>query len=399
MALAATEQHHCGHSGAIGVYVHVPWCRAKCDYCAFVSQPIYDARLVEAVVEHSVVLLQRRLRLCGNPRVDTVYVGGGTPTVLSAALLQRLLGGIAACVGPRVREWTVEANPDNVTDLPLGCLAHCGVTRLSIGIQSFQPRLLHVLGRSCRTVDPDRALSALACRWSGQWSLDLISGIVDQSVLEATDDVERAVGYGPPHISLYDLTIEPGTPLARRLGRPAVSAFVNRAALTSATAAGVLQRCGYRRYEVSSYARAGAESLHNGGYWAMRDFIGVGPSAVSALSRADGTVVRYCDPSDIPAFLLLGRNGGCWGRAERVNRRSLILERAMLGLRSAAGVSPAEITGQLDRAGAAAVRQLLQRWAARGDARLTATRLTMTTGGWQRLDFCLRELAALIGLS
>ena len=350
------------------------------------------------MVEHSLALLQRRLRLCGNPRVDTVYVGGGTPTILSAALLQRLLGGIAACVGPRVREWTVEANPDSVTDVLLDRLADCGVTRLSIGVQSFQPRLLHVLGRSCRTVDPDSALSSVACGWSGQWSLDLISGIVDQSVLEATDDAERAVGYSPPHISLYDLTIEPDTPLAQRLGRSAASGFVNRAALVSATAARVLQRCGYRRYELSSYARPAAESLHNRGYWAMRDFIGVGPSAVSALSRADGTVVRYCDPSDIAAFLLLGRDG-CWGRAERVNRRSLILERAMLGLRTAAGVSPAEITEQLERGRAAATLQLLQRWDARGDARFSATRLTMTTGGWERLNLCLRELAAVIGLS
>ena len=358
-----------------------------------------NPRLAAAVVAHSVALLQRRLRLCGNPRVDTVYVGGGTPTVLSAALLQRLLGGIAGCVGPGVREWTVEANPDSVTDLQLGCLADCGVTRLSIGVQSFQPRLLHALGRSCRTFDPHRALTSVACGWSGQWSLDLISGIMDQSVLEATDDVERAVGYGPPHISLYDLAIEPGTPLAQRLGRSAASGYANRAALTSATAAGVLQRCGYRRYEVSSYARPAAESLHNGGYWTMRDFIGVGPSSASALSRADGTVVRYCDPSDIAAFLLLGRGRGCWGRAERVNRRSLILERAMLGLRTAAGVSPAEITEQLDRGRAAATRQLLQRWDARGYARLSATRLTMTAGGWERLDLCLRELAAVIGLS
>ena len=351
------------------------------------------------MVEHSVALLQRRLRLCGNPRVDTVYVGGGTPTILSAALLQRLLGGIAASVGPWVREWTVEANPDSVTDVLLEGLADCGVTRLSIGVQSFQPRLLRVLGRSCRTVDPDRVLSSVACRWSGQWSLDLISGIMDQSVLEATDDAERAAGYNPPHISLYDLTIEPDTPLARRLGRRAASGFVNRAALVSATAARVLQRCGYRRYELSSYARTAGESLHNRGYWAMRDFIGVGPSAVSALSRADGTVVRYTDPADISAFLSLGQGGGCWGRAERVNRHSLILERAMLGLRTAAGVSPAQITGQLDHGCAAAALQLLQRWVARGDARLSATRLTMTAGGWERLDLCLRELAAVIGLS
>lgn len=352
--------------------------------------------MLRSVVEKTLVLLGTRLRACGNPPVATVYVGGGTPTLLPVELLRRLLGGIAATTRAPVKEWTVETNPENVDQAMLELLAACGVTRLSVGVQSFQPRLLRLLGRRSGIDAIEAAVSMIAGCWGGRWSVDLIGGILDQSVLEAVDDVERACGLGTHHISLYDLSVEPDTALERRIGRRAFAVCANRAAEVMRVAARVLQGRGYGRYEISNYARPGGECEHNLGYWTACDYIGVGPGAVSAVTQRDGSLVRYSDAADVGRFLATRT---AWGRRERVGRTARTLERAMLGLRTAVGVTRTELCWGLEAGRQAAVRRLLSSWVEYGDAVCSGERVRMTPQGWDRLNCRLRELSAAIGLS
>lgn len=383
----------------LGVYVHVPWCRARCDYCGFVSRPIAAAAPGQprAVIDRTLTLLDQRLATLSAPRpVETVYVGGGTPTLLPHASLRRLLNGIDDCIGRPVgtREWTVEANPDTIDTTLLELLADCGVTRLSIGVQSFQPRLLQAIGR-CRVPGADDALPAvlklIGRAWPGEWSLDLITAIPGMSPTEARQDARRACDAGPHHVSLYDLSLEPGTRLAARLGSwcstPAAAAAAAAAAATAA--ARELERCGYRRYEISNYALPGCECRHNRNYWTLGDYIGVGPSAVSAMRLPTGGIVRSSDPDTLEGFL---QQRGPWGAAERSSPAEAAFERLMVGLRTAEGVLLPEVTAPLSRRRCAEMRQVFERWRDRGLATVEAEVIRMTRRGWDVLDSCLREL-------
>ncbi len=404
---ALSDMHHAARpterrAKPLGIYVHVPWCRARCDYCGFVSLTIAAATpgRLRAVIEQTLSLLDQRVAtVAPTHRIDTVYVGGGTPTVLPHALLRRLLDGIADRLGRRtaLREWTVEANPDTIDASTLELLADCGVTRLSVGVQSFQSRLLQVIGR-CRVAGADGALpevlDLIGRSWSGQWSLDLITSIPGMSPAEARLDVRRACEAGPHHISLYDLSLEPGTRLANRLGR----AGATSAAADGATVAGVctasataaareLERRGYRRYEISNYAIAGCECRHNQNYWTLGDYIGVGPSAVSAIRRPEGGIVRYSDAATAEGFL---NQSGPWGTAEESSPAEAAFERLMVGLRTAEGVSLSEVMPLL--AERAEVRQVFERWSDQGLATIEAEVICMTRRGWDLLDSCLRDL-------
>ena len=380
---------------SVGVYVHVPWCRSKCDYCAFVSQPLCDRitgtsrAIVDAVLNQSVALLARRLETLGSPAVTTVYIGGGTPTTLGPDRLDRLLGAIRGLIGKEAGvEWSVEANPHSLDPETIAVCGNHGVTRISLGVQSFQPRILQSLGRESAS-NLERVLENLTravdhLRGGGRptaWSLDLITGVLDMSLLEAVDDAERAVALAPDHISLYDLSVEAGTVLARRLGPRGARRFADRAAEVSAAARRVLIAGGYHRYEISAYCRPGGECLHNRGYWRMQPFVGAGPSAVSSLSSRDGGIVRFTDPADIEGFLAMPNR---WGTPEHVSASRAAFERVMLGLRTDEGtslsaLSPAVVDGWLAR-GLADIRQ--------------EHRVVMTEAGWEQLDTCLRELSA-----
>lgn len=406
----------------LGVYIHVPWCRAKCDYCSFVSQPIATAApgQVAAVIEQTLLLLERRLTAIGHRPVQTVYVGGGTPTLLPLALLRQLLDGIAVRLGSGpggrlegVREWTVEANPDTISEATLELLARCGVTRLSVGVQSFQPRLLDQIGR-CRAEgvrgDPATGLELIGRCWCGQWSLDLITAIPGMTVTEAQEDVQRACDAGPRHISLYDLTVEAGTPLAARFARRRVGG--NTAALDHGTAgirrrdcagAGALEtvadsasaavrelkRRHFRRYEISSFARSGNECRHNRNYWKLGDYVGVGPAAVSAIRQSDGGIVRYGDAESVEGFL---EQRGTWRTAEVVAPTEVAFERLMVGLRTAEGVPVAEVMSLVSSDRAGVMQHAFERWWANGLAAVEAGVVRMTRRGWDILDYCLCDL-------
>jgi oxygen-independent coproporphyrinogen III oxidase len=271
------------------LYVHVPVCASKCAYCDFFSVPsssLSDAfarALVEATIARAADLAER----FGAGRINTVYIGGGTPTSLGAEAFDRLLEGIAA-LAPSPIEWTVEANPESLDLGRVEAMIRRGVTRVSIGAQSMDARSLEVLGRPHGWKDTIRA-ARLAAESGMELSVDLIAGIPRRrgdgsegrrksSLAEAAREL---IGAGAGHLSAYDLTVEEGTPLAaeRDLDYPGEDeSWEERSGLESAAA-----EAGFRRYEVSNYAPRGLECRHNLAYWRMDSYIGAGPGAVSTL--------------------------------------------------------------------------------------------------------------------
>jgi oxygen-independent coproporphyrinogen-3 oxidase len=277
----------------IALYVHVPFCLSKCPYCDFNTYQGIESQFgdyLSAVTAE----LSAWARVLDRPNVNTVFLGGGTPSYLPDGDVARILDAIAGGYAVRAdAEITAECNPNDLTPERCADLRAAGVNRVSIGVQSMDNGLLAMLGRRH---DADEAAEALQrCRSAGfdNVNLDLMYGLPRQSLKQWRDTVARTVGLGPEHLSLYALTLEEGTPLRRwveqgRLPEPDPDAAADMYDL----ARSALADAGYRHYEISNWSRPGQESEHNLAYWRNLRWLGVGPGAHSALGDCRFWTVR-----------------------------------------------------------------------------------------------------------
>lgn len=320
-----------------GLYLHLPYCRSLCPYCDFVKAPLHHAepeRLVSALAREAARARLADPAAWGRPR--TIYFGGGTPTALPPGELQRLVAAIGSTYDlTRVREFTVEANPEGLSQAVLAALRGAGVTRLSLGVQSLEPDVLRVLGR---IHTPERALDALDRAGAAGFesiSADLMYGVPGETSEGFARTLATLVDRRVPHVSAYPLQVEEGTPFAAKVARGALTPpDEDWVAARYEQLVSTLAAAGYHHYEVSNFARPGHESRHNQGYWIRRPYLGLGPGAHSFDGRA-----RWRNEESIPRYL------------ERVERGELpreevyalspaqaAEERVFLGLRRARGL-------------------------------------------------------------
>jgi oxygen-independent coproporphyrinogen-3 oxidase len=310
-----------------GVYVHVPFCASRCDYCDFATWTD-RAHLVDAYVDACVRDIERRAL----PPVDTVFFGGGTPSLLPARQLTAILDAM-----PRARdaEVTVECNPDSVDGEKLRAYADAGVNRVSFGVQSMRPHVLAALGR---THDPDNVARAVAAaRDAGivRCNLDLIYGTPGESVADWDATLDDALALEPGHVSAYALTVEPGTPLGR-----AVAAGERAApddddqALKYELADERLSVAGLSWYEVSNWARPGEECRHNLLYWHGGDYVAIGCAAHGCTDGRRWWNVRT--PERYVAAVAAGRSAEAG--AECLDPEGRQAEAAVLALRTSTGI-------------------------------------------------------------
>lgn len=270
--------------------MHLPWCVRKCPYCDFNSHELRGAAPFAAYVDALLEDLEEDLPLAAGREVTTVFFGGGTPSLCPPSLVGRFLEGLAARLPLSSRvEVTLEANPGAVEHGRFSELAAAGVNRISLGVQSFQPRLLQAIGRIHDARESRAAIDELGRAGIGNFNLDLMFGLPGQTLEESAADLDAALAADPPHLSLYQLTLEPGTPFHRR--PPALPDEDQCWAMEEAAAAR-LEAAGYRRYEISAWARPGHECRHNLNYWSFGDYVGIGAGAHGKLTLADGRIVR-----------------------------------------------------------------------------------------------------------
>lgn len=281
-----------GESGLppLAAYVHIPWCVRKCPYCDFNSHT-YDSGLPEAeYIDALIADLELELPQVHGRELASIFFGGGTPSLFSAASLDRLLQAMQQ----RLRfagdiEITLEANPGTFEQAKFRDYRAIGINRLSIGIQSFNPEHLKALGR---IHDDSEALAAVdMARRAGfdNLNLDLMHGLPGQSLAQARADIDQAIALGPEHLSWYQLTLEPNTVFYSRppqLPEDEVLWDIQEAGQAR------LAEAGYAQYEISAYARSGRRARHNLNYWQYGDFIGIGAGAHGKLTQPDGTVER-----------------------------------------------------------------------------------------------------------
>lgn len=316
----------------LGVYLHVPFCSTACDFCGF-YQIQSDRKGILSYVDG--VAREVELVASKNPRiVDTQFWGGGTPGLLPAGDMERVALAISDRLGKPAKEWTVEMAPSSVKRDKLEMLKALGVTRISMGIQSLDERLLDALGRQHSVNQIHKAYGLIRDVGFDSVNVDLIFAIPGQSEEEWRADVKAALALGPDHLSTYCLTFEEDTALFVKLQQGKVKIDPDREARFYTAIWEEAAAAGFEQYEISNYAKPGHECLHNLNTWRMEEWIGLGPSGSSQYA---GT--RHTNTPDLSAWLK-GLEKGERGQVDRVElSESLLLEDALIfGLRMNEGV-------------------------------------------------------------
>ena len=357
------------------LYFHVPFCARRCSYCDFaiaVRREVPSAAYTDAVLGEWAGWQSHQI-WAGSAVVETVYFGGGTPSRLDPVAIARILGRIAddRMMSPSA-EVTLEANPDDVSPDTATAWRTAGVNRVSLGAQSFDPGVLNWMHRTHSAEQIDSAVRSIRAAGIADLSLDLIFGLPAALGREWRADLDRALVLGPDHLSLYGLTVEDHTPLARWTARGEVAPVdEDRYAAEFLEAHAQLDRAGYEHYEVSNYARPGRRARHNSAYWRRAAFIGLGPSAHSGWG-AD----RSWNLREWAAYERAMTAGASpVADAERLDPGAVRLEQLYLGLRTREGVPLHHLPPETART-----------WIQSGWATAGKGAIRLTPEGWLRLD-------------
>ena len=284
----------------LGLYIHLPWCEKKCPYCDFNSHAA-DAIPEQRYVDRLLDDLRAEEPLRQGRTINTIFIGGGTPSLFSPEAIARLLEGVADSMPlSTTAEITLEANPGSAESDNFQGFAEGGVTRLSLGIQSFDDSCLDALGRVHDSIQAHAAIRFAREAGFHSFNIDLMHGLPGQTPEMARSDLAAAIDHAPPHLSWYQLTIEPNTVFYSR--PPTLPGEDNLADIQSAGEA-LLAEQGYGQYEVSAYSRPGLQCRHNINYWHFGDYLGIGAGAHGKVTYGDGRIQRYAKTRQPDAYM------------------------------------------------------------------------------------------------
>ena len=326
-------------------YIHIPFCKRKCNYCSFVSfvgQETQAEKYIDLIIKEAEA---RQNDL--SETVHTVYIGGGTPSLLSPFLLKKLCDNIRRLFSiSDVIEYTSEANPGTVSAEWLDTAVSIGINRLSVGMQAYQPELLHTLGRIHLFSDVDKTIRLARRAGIGNINLDLIFGIPGQSLDDWNETLDAALSLKPDHISAYGLIPEEGTPIFERINEGKLSLpDPETERIMYDRCIQILSDNGYMQYEISNFARKNRECIHNIGYWTQEPYIGLGISAssMSIVQKGQNGMIcrRKTNPQSIDEYtqsVLAVSSGGADHGWETILPAESRFETIMLGLRMNKGI-------------------------------------------------------------
>ncbi len=320
-----------------GIYIHVPFCKQACSYCDFyfVTRHEQKAEFVRTLIKE---IEEKKDSIYTTEPIETIYFGGGTPSLLSQKELSDILEAIDSTFEVKAQEITLELNPDDVTAQYLKDIRGIGVNRVSMGVQSFNEDLLRFMNRAHSAEEALRCLELLQASGIDVFTVDLIYGNPGQSVAMLEKDLDTLLSFNPPHVSAYSLTIEPRTRLGKQLelGR-LIPAEDDEVEIHFDLVEQKLAEKGIERYEVSNFAQKGKEAIHNTNYWSHKNYLGLGPGAHSFWWNEEKTgAFRWENKPNLEGYLL-GKNVTEIDR-EFLDLPSLAEERIMLGLRTLKGI-------------------------------------------------------------
>jgi oxygen-independent coproporphyrinogen-3 oxidase len=287
----------------LSLYIHLPWCVQKCPYCDFNSHRITEPIPEQAYSQQLLAELQTHLPLVWGRTVQTVFIGGGTPSLFSVEAMDAVLSQLRAHLFIQAgAEITLEANPNSADQAKFAGFKQAGVNRLSLGIQSFADDKLRALGRAHDNQQAIAAIEMAQAVGFDSFNLDLMFALPQQSVAQALADLRKALEFQPPHLSWYQLTLEPNTLFYQQ---PPALPDEDLAWEIQSAGQALLGQSGYQAYEISAYARQPAlRCRHNLNYWQFGDYLALGAGAHGKITTAEGQVLRYQNPRSPQAYLL-----------------------------------------------------------------------------------------------
>lgn len=371
-----------------GIYLHIPFCKQACSYCDFyfVTRTSEREHFVQQLVEE---MKSYRDTKYTDESVETIYFGGGTPSLLEPKQVAKILQTIEQIFEVNAREITFEMNPDDVNKEFLAGVKSLGVNRASMGVQSFQPELLEFMNRAHSSDEALRCLELLSQSRFQSYTVDLIYGNPGETTEQLNDDLDQLLQFDPPHVSAYSLTVEHKTRLGKmvdlgRIAPPEDDRVAEQFDLINER----FREHGIERYEVSNYARPGREAIHNSRYWEHQNYLGFGPGAHSFWW--DQQAIRWENERNLRKYL---RNENeC--EEEVLSDQQLAEERIMMGLRTADGVGIEELSQKYNYELTNPQQEYLQRATDEGKARM-GNRIALTDVGVKLADAIILDLVTL----
>ena len=377
-----------------GLYLHIPFCKQACSYCDFyfVTRQEQKQQFVDELVNE---ILSKKDGIFTSEKIRTIYFGGGTPSLLSASQIESILRAINEVFDLELEEVTLEMNPDDVSRSYLLDLKHVGITRASMGVQTFDEDLLRFMNRAHSREEALKCLELLSKSGLDSYTVDLIYGNPGQTIEMLEKDVETLLHFKPPHVSAYSLTIEPRTRLGKQLelGRiiePEDDLVANHFDMVKDQ----LERNGIYQYEVSNFARKGFEANHNSAYWTHQNYLGLGPGAHSFWwDENQKSAKRWINEANLSKYV-----DGSWNNQhelENLELTALAEERLMLGLRTIAGISLQEFEESYDFKFNEKQLQYLSKKQQEKKLTLEKGRLRLTTSGLKISDSLILDIITL----
>lgn len=376
-----------------GLYIHIPFCKQACSYCDFyfVTRQEYKQDFVDELIRE---IHSKKDSRFTEESIQTIYFGGGTPSLLTPAQVESILEAINEVFEVQSEEITLEMNPDDVSKELLSGLKSAGVNRASMGVQTFNPELLNFMHRAHTSEEAMRCLELLKASDFEVFTVDLIYGNPGQSLQSLEQDIDTILQFDPPHISAYSLTVEPQTRLGKqvKLGR-IVPPEDDTVARHFDLVVERLGDAGIRQYEVSNYAKPRNEAVHNSNYWGHVNYLGLGPGAHSFWWTEDKqSAQRWSNESNLKKYLT-----GNWNKPfekEHLDLNALAEERLMLGLRTRTGISLSELRSRYQFSFKPKQKQYVKKLEDQGKAVLKE-RISLTTKGLKIADAILLDLVTM----
>lgn len=371
-----------------GIYLHIPFCKQACSYCDFyfVTRTSEREHFVRRLVEDIKSYKDSKFT---EETVETIYFGGGTPSLLEPSQLEQIMEALHDVFNINEREITLEMNPDDVSAQFLADLKSLGISRASMGVQSFEPELLEFMHRAHSSEEALQCLELLSASDFNSFTVDLIYGNPGQSVEQLQRDVNKLLEFDPPHISAYSLTIEPKTRLGKQveLGR-IIPPEDDKVAEHFDIVNQLFSNHGIERYEVSNYSLPGKEAIHNSNYWEHKNYLGLGPGAHSFWW--DNDAVRWKNEQDLRKYL----RDEDQPEREELSLNQLAEERLMMGLRTRKGVERKELSERYDYMLSGRQLDYLKNCDQDGKAEV-GQRITLTDEGIKIADAIILDLVTL----
>ncbi len=336
------------------LYIHIPFCISKCKYCDFFSQTKISKSLLDSYISARCNEIEFRTKFYDIKNLKTIYIGGGTPSLLSVNNIENLFNYLKGLYPfSSEMEITIEANPDDVDEELLQTYKSNGINRLSCGIQSMNDKALQFACRRASVLENRRLLDLIRSKWNGNFSLDLICGLPCENEKSFMAGLEEIISYEPDHISMYSLTIEEGTPFGKLFNSGKLKYDYDFSDSLWLQGRSFLEKSGYFQYEVSNFAKKGKESKHNLYYWNHKDYIGCGSGASGTVYYDDGSGFRWTNSKNLEEYINYWTSfnfNDCNNKiklgipqiSETISCEDSIFEFFMMGLRKISGVKKSE---------------------------------------------------------